>query len=496
MKNTKRCLIVTTSFLLFNTNLKSQDLNTSTKWENFSDTIVKRMAEWHIPGMAITIVKGDSTLFENVYGYSNAESKTAVTKNTLFAIGSCTKFFTTTGLSILSDENKLDFNAPVISYYPSLKLKDTLLQNEITVKDILSHRTGLESGDYIWYGENYNREEVLERLVHLNKWAGIRDAFIYNNMMYTLAGTIIEKQSSLPYETFIEQRLFQPIKMTNTVFNLSQTKSSYALPYGYSDNKYKLLEMPKLKGVEPAGAIWSDISDMSKWLKFHLGTGKIDTSQVLSEKSLARLKKPIYYTGQNMRADETEFKSYGLGAGFSAYKGYRVMYHTGVAGGYTAIFAFLPEENIGVVILTNTDTYLFAMMNNAFDNALGLTQTDWNSPILNAYNEQKKEEVIEANEQQQKIKNSLPVNKVNEYVGEYHHSFKKLIKINVRLNKLSLVYNQTEYPLGHIKENEFMAYDEQIFGEITVQFDFDKNKNIIGLNLQIMGQKLDYVKEK
>src|SRR3989338_2243061 len=172
-------------------------------WANLNDTLQKRMSEWKIPGMAIAVVQGDSTLFENVYGYADMSKQLKVTKNTLFAIGSCTKFFTTTGLSVLADENKLDFNAPVIDYYPELKLSDSLLRKEILVKDILCHRTGLESGDYIWYGADYSRQEVLDRLVHLKTRAHVRDAFIYNNSMYTLAGAILERQANTPYETFI-----------------------------------------------------------------------------------------------------------------------------------------------------------------------------------------------------------------------------------------------------------------------------------------------------
>ncbi|MBC7864540.1 MAG: beta-lactamase family protein [Bacteroidia bacterium] len=492
MKTLKLTLTALLSGAICFTSLNAQVSNSWTDYDRYAE---QRMKEWNIPGMAITVVKGDSLIFQNTYGYSNVESKTKVTKNTLFAIGSCTKFFTTTGLSMLADENKIDFNERITKYYPALKLKDSVLQKEIMLKDILAHHTGLERGDHIWFGANYSRQEILDRLKFLEKQAPLRDAFIYNNMMYTLAGTIIENQSGLPYETFIKQRLFVPLKMNNTFFDLALTKSAYSLPYRFADNNYKQLPMPQLKGAEPAGAIWSDIEDMRKWLSFHLRNGKIDTTQLVSKKSIRRLKTPIHFTGNGMREDETEYKSYGLGIGFTAYKGYRVMYHTGVAGGYTAHMAFLPEKNIGIMILTNTDTYTFAMMNNLFDRVLGLEQTDWNTPVIAAVKEQWKEEEKERNDQQLKIKNSPTVKDPGKFKGVFTHPFCKPVEVITKSNKLYLKHNGIEYLLATEKENEFISYDENVFGEMKLLFDCDAKGNVSGLKLNIMGEELDYKKE-
>lgn len=493
MKSVQLKFIGSFTALLLNSSVQAQvDAN---PWLNLDDTLQRRMLEWKIPGLAIAIVEGDSTLFENVYGYADVSTQSKVTKNTLFAIGSCTKFFTTTGLSILADENKLDFNSPVLDYFPDFNLSDSGLQKELLVKDILCHRTGLESGDHLWYGAEYTRQEVLDRLVHLKTRASVRDAFIYNNSMYTLAGAILERQGNMSYESFIEQRLLQPLHMSNTTFDLTHMKTAHALPYGYFDNSYQQLAMPRLKGLEPAGALWSDIEDMSKWLKFHLSSGEVDGNQVVSPQSLTTLKKPIVFTGQGMRADETAFKSYGLGVGFTAYKGHRVMYHTGVAGGYTAIFAFLPEENMGFVILTNTDTYLFAMVNTVFDRFLGLEQTDWNSPVLAAYTYQKTEEEREMHEQAEKIKNSKAVKAADNYVGIYDHAYNKDLSIVKQSNKLVLRYNDFEFPLGQVSDSEFVAYDPIVFGEIKVLFDLDTNGKVKGLNAHLMGEVMQYRKK-
>ncbi len=494
MKNKSLHVITGLTALLATSSLKCQNTNSENSFANYDAYAVERMNEWNIPGMAVVVVKGDSTVFQNVYGYSSIENKTKVTNHSLFAIGSCTKYFTSTGLSILSDEKKIDFTNQVINYYPNLKLKDTVLQKEITITDILSHRTGLEGGDYIYYGANYSKKEVLDKLKYLNIVAPIRNAFIYNNMLYTLAGTIIEKISGRPYESYISGKVLLPLKMNNTTFDLAKTKSEYCLPYSYSNKEYKKMAMPLLTGIEPAGGIWSDITDMTKWIKFHLAKGKVDTTTIVSSESMRRLRTPVHFTGSRMRADETEFKSYGLGMGFSAYKGYRVMYHTGVAGGYTSLIAFLPEKSIGIMVLTNTDTYLFAMMNNLFDRVLGLEQTDWNTPIITAVKEQRKEEGVANNEVLLKFKNPTIIKNSSKFAGVYVNEICKPIEVMNRNNKLLLKHNGIEYPLVQEKENVFMAYDESVYGEILLVFNAPTKETSSGLILKLMGQELEYKK--
>jgi CubicO group peptidase (beta-lactamase class C family) len=461
-------------------------------WADYDAYVEQRMQEWNIPGMAIVIVKGDSTMFTNTYGYSDVQNKIKVSSHTLFAIGSCTKYFTVSALSLLADEKKIDFDRPVISYYPQLKLSDSILRNELILKDILSHRTGLERGDYMWYGAKYSKQEVVDRLQYLNKMAPLRDQFIYNNMMYSLAGLVLEKQSGMQYEKFIVKKLLTPLHMLNTVFEISAVTSDYARPYSYTNNMFKQLAQPLTSGIEPAGALWSDIDDMTKWIKFHLRNGKIDSTQFISKSSMARLKTPVVFTGDAMKADESEYKSYGLGMGFSAYKGYRVMYHTGVAGGYTAHIAFLPEQNIGIMILTNTETYTSAMMNNLFDRVLHTEQTDWNSAVLARVKEQWKEDEKSTNEQVDKIRNAAMVVKANEFVGTYKHHFLRNLEIINRSNKLYVKYNSIEYQLLQQKENEFVSYDENVFGDFSIVFNRGVNNKIETVQLEIMGEKLVY----
>ena len=315
-------------------------------------------------------------------------------------------------------------------------------------------------------------------------------------MMYSLAGIVLEKQSGMQYEKFITNRLLLPLHMLNTVFDIAAANSDYARPYSYTNNMFKQLAQPLTNGIEPAGALWSDIDDMTRWIKFHLRNGKIDSTQFISKKAMARLKIPVLFTGDGMKADESEYKSYGLGMGFSAYKGYRVMYHTGVAGGYTAHIAFLPEKNIGIMIMTNTETYTSAIMNNLFDRVLYTEQTDWNSPVLARVKEQWKEDEKSTNEQVEKIKNGAMVVKANEYVGTYKHHFLRNLEIINRSNKLYVKYNSMEYQLLQQKENEFVGYDENVFSDLSIVFSRGVNNQIETVQLEIMGEKIVYMINK
>ena len=231
--------IMMQSFMLLLTVAQAQVGGNANVWNSYDDYAKARMKEWNIPGMAVAIVKGDSILLQRTYGYADVSKQVTVNNHTLFALGSCTKLFTTTGLSMLADEHKIDFNEHVKHYIPRLELSDSSLANEITLMDMLSHHTGLERGDYIWYGAGFSREEVIARLKYLKGKVPVRSAFIYNNMMYSLAGKIIEMQSGMTYEEFIRLRIFKPLALNNTYFGLANKDGMYALPYLNSNSNFE-----------------------------------------------------------------------------------------------------------------------------------------------------------------------------------------------------------------------------------------------------------------
>lgn len=459
-------------------------------WSSLVPWMQERMNEWHIPGAALVVVKGDSVLFKHTFGYADVETKQAVNDQTLFAIGSCTKTFTATGMLLLQDAEKVDLMQPVKTYYPALHLQDTLLEKQLTIQDILSHRSGLERGDYIFYGSGYSREAIIDRLQYLKPVAPLRTAFIYNNLLYTLAGTVIEKQSGQPYETFITQRLLQPIGMQHTAFATAAGEKNKAYPYRYYNAALHRQPVTTFTGLEPAGGLWSDINDMSRWVRFLVAGGKADTTRLLSRQAAMLLKMPVGFTGNGMRADESEFKSYGLGMGFTAYKGHRVMYHTGVADGYMTHLAVLPEEKIGIVLLCNTETFTNAIINNVIDRAMNETQTDWNSDVLAYMQEQWAEEAKTIKAEQQKINGRKPLPDAAVYTGVFTHRACRPVELAAVKNNLELRYAGKTFALLPEEKGVFTAYDPAVFGKIEVRFVLKETGKPGELHLMLMGEDL------
>ncbi|MFT3909426.1 MAG: serine hydrolase domain-containing protein [Ferruginibacter sp.] len=467
--------------------------NIANSWNDIDAYIAQYMKDWNIPGMAVVVIKNDSVIIKKTVGHAAFNSNANIDVNTLFSIGSCTKAFTSTALLMLQDEKKLDIEKPVIDYYPGLSLQDSVLQNEITIKDILSHRTGLDRAEHIWYGAGYNRSEIMQRLKYIKKVAPLRNNFIYNNMMYTLAGVVIENVSGMKYEDFISKRLFAPLGMKHSFYELPKNEINVAMPHHFIDSGLQLLPMPLLKGCEPAGGIWTDIDDMSVWLKFILNKGRKDTTQLLSKKAARSLRTPVLFTGSAMREDETELKSYGLGFGFTAYKGSRVMYHTGVSGGYITHIALMPEENVGVVMLSNIETFTNGFIDNMFDRALGKEQTDWNSDVLKIVKQQQSEENAERKDAFLQIKNRKVVDNANMFAGKFTNESCRPIEIIAKDKNLLLVFNNKSYPLVHDKDDHFWTYDENSLGKMEVIFSLTDSM-ISGLRFTIMGEELLFQK--
>lgn len=464
----------------------------NTSWAGIDGYLDQYMKDWQVPGLAVVVIKNDKVVLQKTLGYADLKTKRPVTKNTIFSIGSCTKQFTAAALLLEQDAGRLSIDNTVASYIPGLRLADTLLSKTISIQDILSHRTGLERGDYIFYGAGYSRDEIMQRLQYLKVVAPVRSNFIYNNMMYTVAGSVIEKLSGMVYEDYVRNKIFQPIGMGNTSFKPVADINRIALPYVLAAGKIRAASMPILKGVEPAGGIWSNLEDMTKWLTLLLRNGKVDTVQLFSKKSMRLLQAPVIFTGGGMRADETEFKSYGLGFGFTAYKGHRVMYHTGVSGGYITHIAMMPEEKTGVVVMANIETYTNGLVNNLFDRVLEKEQTDWNSEVLQLIKQQWQAESEMASAVQQSITARKPSPDERFYIGKYNNPACRALEIRPDQTGISLYYNDRLFPLIREKENSYWAYDELVFGRMEISFSNAAGGLSDTLQLRVMGERLDF----
>jgi len=318
--------------------------------------------DWGAVGLAIAVVKDGRVVFEKGYGVRELGKPDLVDTTTLFAIGSTTKAMTSAAIGMLVDEGKVRWDDPVTNYLPGFQLKDPWATREITVRDLLTHRAGLPNADYLWYGTNNSTAEILRRVRYVEPAYSPRSSFIYQNVMYAAAGQVVAAASGMPWDEFVRTRIFTPLHMTGTVPLLSKagTMPNVASPHDRIDDTMRVIRNASVDGVASAGAVWSSVADMSKWVRFILDSGRVDGKRLLKPETFAELLKPqtmvtsseFYPTA---RLTHPHWTTYGLGWFQQDYNGRAVDFHTGSIDGMVAIIGLIPDERLGVYVLANAD---------------------------------------------------------------------------------------------------------------------------------------------
>ena len=319
--------------------------------DNLSDQLESRRQEMHIPGMALAVVKDDEVIFTKGFGVADVENETPVTPETIFAIGSATKAFTATLIGMLMDDGSIDWDDPVTEHLPYFTL-DIDSQNEnaqVTIRDMLSHRTGFTRMGVLIASGTVPSEEVLLAATNAEPWAGFREGFHYSNVMYTASGLAASGAGGADWDSLIAQRIFDPLGMTssNTSVAESQADSRLSLGYEWNDHfqTFEHQTMRDIGNIGPAGAINSNVLDMAQWVRFQLARGVIDETRLISE-----LQHLETWTNQ-IKIGSGVF--YGLGWMIRDWQGQRVIEHGGNVDGFASQVALLPESNLGFVLLTN-----------------------------------------------------------------------------------------------------------------------------------------------
>ena len=258
-------------FLAISVNLFAQQQNLTEKIKRIDEICQESLELWKVPGMAIAIVTADTIVFAKGYGVCDIEKRNKVDENSVFAIASNTKTFTATAMAILVEEGKLSWDDKVVDHLPWFQLYDPYVTANITIRDLLCHRSGLEtfSGDLIWYGSNYSAQEVIERAQYLKPVYGFREHFGYSNILFLTAGEIIAKVSGMSWVEFIEERFLIPLEMnrTKTSTNDLTKMKNLSAPHNILDDD-KIIAIPYLNwdNIAPAGSMFSSATDMAKWL--------------------------------------------------------------------------------------------------------------------------------------------------------------------------------------------------------------------------------------
>ncbi len=323
----------------------------------------------HIPGMAIAIVKDDEIIFAEGFGQSETENPKSVTPETLFAVGSTTKAFTSTVIGMLADDGVIQFDDPVTKHVPDFQLDVDTGDEEVTIRDLLCHRTGFTRMGILWAAGGATRPEVIQYAATAEPLKDFREDFQYNNVMYMVAGYAAGQATGSGWESLIAERIFAPLGMTssNTSVEQSQQDERLALGYDWDEDKqaFKHREMRDLDLIGPAGSINSNVVDMAQWVRFQLARGEIDGKRLISEDQLAET--------WNQQIEIAPSIGYGMGWMLRDWQGQQVVEHGGNIDGFSAQVTLLPEENLGYVLLANvTATPLqSASIGLVFDTLLG-----------------------------------------------------------------------------------------------------------------------------
>ena len=447
--------------------ISAQTVSAAKALDGFDQYVSQVMKEWKVPGLAIAVVQGDTIILSKGYGQRDVKRNLPVTPQTLFAIGSITKSFTVTAMGMLADDGKLDWDKPVREYLPNFRLHDEVATDRVTPRDMVTHRSGLPRHDALWYNSPFTRAEMVERLRYLEPSRDVRQTYQYNNLMFMTAGYLVGQLAGTTWEEFVAQRVFVPLgmKSSNTSVLASQKSADFAKPYVKA--KEELVEVPfrNIDNVGPAGSINSNIEDMTHYLRLHMNQGKWSDKQLLSPNNVAQMQMPQMVIQTALRWPELGHSSYGMAWTVGAYRGRKMVGHGGAIDGFVAQLMFLPQEKLGVVVLSNRggQPVPTILTYNLFDRLLGVEPAPWSQRLLE---DQKRQEAAQEEAKKkgftQKRPNTRPSHELAEYAGEYEHPGYGVAKVELDGSDLRITLNRITAPLKHFHYDTFETPEDPL----------------------------------
>ena len=393
------------------------------------DEYVNRaMKDWGVPGLAIAVIKDDAIVLARGYGVRELGKPEPVGERTLFAIGSSSKAFTAAAIAMLVDEKKLTWDAPATQFLPGFQLYDPYVTRELTVRDLLTHRVGLERGDTLWYASPFQREDILRRIRYLKPSSSLRSRYGYQNVMYLAAGEVVRSVSGKAWDAFVHERIFVPLGMNDTNTSIRELSRSrdVAAPHSRLDGQVVAIPYRNIDNIGPAGSINSNVVDMAQWVRLHLGGGTSAGKPLISPAAAKEMATPqtvIRLEGQMERLyPQAHFLSYGLGWFLSDYRGRKLVEHGGAIDGMRALVAMIPEEKLGVVILTNLNGSILPvpLSYRIFDAFLGVPARDWSAEMLKTMTTvEEQARAAAAKVESERVTGTKPSLALDKYAGNY-----------------------------------------------------------------------------
>ena len=453
------------------------------------DSYIERgMKQWQIPGLAISIVKDGKVILSKGYGVKELGKEDKVDENTLFIIASNSKLFTGTAIANLDYEKKLSLNDRITQYIPWFRLYDSTSTKLATVRDMLCHRIGLKTfqGDFTFWDSNLPKDSIIWKMRYLKPPGEFRQDYGYCNSAFLVAGQVLEKVTGQTWETYVQSTILTPLGMTNTYMNTAglAQRSNVAAPYNNLYSSITKIPFDNVDNLGPATSMVSNVKDLSKWLLLQLDSGRYEGKQILPWQVLQKTRDANILTGsRKSSAFPTHFRAYGLGVYMTDYAARQVYWHTGGAFGHVTNVCFVPEEKLGITILTNNDNQSFfeALRYQLLDAYLGVPYTDRSKYQWGFFEQGKKntEEELEALKKRVDKKN-VPEIKVDDYTGDYYNTVYGKITISKNGNMLICRFQHHPELIGYLDymdNNEFrMTYSNIGYGIYPAKFSIADGK--------------------
>lgn len=449
-----------------------------------ADWIDDAMQAWEVPGLAVAVVVDGEVVLAQGYGVRSIDDGAPVDADTIFAIGSSTKAFTAACVGLLVDSDLLAWDDPVTRRLPGFRLSDPWVTRELTVRDLLTHRSGLPRGDLLWYASGFSRDEILERVAKLEPSWSFRSVFGYQNIMFLAAGQLYGEVAGSSWDECVTRRLFAPLGMTRSSITTRALpgQTNVATPHERIEGKLRTVAWRNLDNTAPAGSINSSVRDMAEWLKLQLAAGEHDGEHILQPATLTEMHTPQMTIRKEGRwalfFPASHFVSYGLGWFVDDYRGEQVVEHGGSIDGMRALVSLVPERGWGLVVLTNRGSHFLPEMvrYRIYDALLGSPGEDWNAVVLAKVAEQE-HEAAEARRKEidGRVAGTSPSLAPAAYVGTYEHEMYGLARVDLEDGRLVLRRGQGfSGALAHWHYDTFeVRWDDPVLGRELVSFRLD-----------------------
>jgi CubicO group peptidase (beta-lactamase class C family) len=445
--------------------------------------VARAMKEFGVPGMAVAVVKDGQVVLSKGYGVRRAGEPAPVDAETLFGIASNTKAFTCAALSVLVQDGRIDWDDPVTKHLPAFQMHDPWVTREVTVRDLVTHRAGLGlgQGDLMWWPPTtFTRDEIVRGIRHLKPASSFRSRYAYSNVMYVAAGEVVAAVSGRSWDDFLGERIVSPLGMSRTTTSTGALRDNVAAPHLERGGLVVPVAVMSFDNVGAAGAVHSSASDMARWVRMLLECSRKDVAPgetcPLKAESIQRMWTAQFALGTpdppaGLEAMKASFAAYGLGFGLRDYRGRKVASHTGGLPGFVSQVALVPEERLGVVVLTNQEeTGAFeAVRYRVFDEYLGVPEppVDWIAAFRKrAEGERKKADEAVAKATASRDAASRPSLPLARYAGRYRDPWYGEVTIAEESGRLALTMTRTPgmvADLEHWQHDTFVARWRQAF---------------------------------